>query len=145
MNAEDNTQAPVPAPPPPCPTKHGVILTEKAPKPIGPYSQAIEVKPLLFVSGQIPLDPVTSAVVAGGFEAQAEAALANLREVLAAAGMTFANLVKTTVFLRNMSDFSCFNLVYERTMNGAAPARSVVEVSSLPRGVLVEIEAIACR
>ncbi|MDR2694493.1 MAG: Rid family detoxifying hydrolase [Chitinispirillales bacterium] len=145
MSATDNTPASVPAPPPPCPTRHGIILTEKAPKPIGPYSQAIEVKPLLFVSGQIPLDPVSGAVVAGGFEAQAETALANLREVLAAAGLSFANLVKTTVFLRNMSDFSCFNLVYERTMNGAAPARSVVEVSSLPRGVLVEIEAIACR
>ena len=145
MDATDNTQAAAPTPPPACPTKHGVILTEKAPKPIGPYSQAIEIKPLLFISGQIPLDPVSSAVVAGGFEGQAEAALANLREVLAAAGLSFANLVKTTVFLRNMSDFSCFNLVYERNMNGAAPARSVVEVSSLPRGVLVEIEAIACR
>jgi 2-iminobutanoate/2-iminopropanoate deaminase len=145
MNVTENTQTPASAPVPPCPTKHGVILTEKAPKPIGPYSQAIEVKPLLFVSGQIPLDPVSGAVVAGGFEAQAVAALANLREVLAVAGLTFANLVKTTVFLRNMSDFSCFNLVYERTLNGAAPARSVVEVSALPRGVLVEIEAIACR
>jgi 2-iminobutanoate/2-iminopropanoate deaminase len=145
MSETDNAPESAPAPPPPCPTKHGVILTEKAPKPIGPYSQAIEVKPLLFVSGQIPLDPVSGAIVAGGFEAQAEAALANLREVLAAAGQSFANLVKTTVFLRNMSDFSCFNLVYERTMNGAAPARSVVEVSALPRGVLVEIEAIACR
>jgi len=145
MDATDNTQAAAPEPPQARPTKHGVILTEKAPKPIGPYSQAIEVKPLLFVSGQIPLDPVSGAVVQGGFEAQAEAALANLREVLAAAGLSFVNLVKTTVFLRNMSDFSCFNLVYERNMNGAAPARSVVEVSSLPRGVLVEIEAIACR
>ncbi|GBU23367.1 reactive intermediate/imine deaminase [Fibrobacteres bacterium R8-0-B4] len=145
MSATDNTPESAPPAPPPCPTKHGIILTEKAPKPIGPYSQAIEIKPMLFVSGQIPLDPVSGAVVAGGFEAQASAALANLREVLAAAGLTFANLVKTTVFLRNMSDFSCFNLVYERTLNGAAPARSVVEVSSLPRGVLVEIEAIACR
>jgi 2-iminobutanoate/2-iminopropanoate deaminase len=145
MSETDSAPEPASAPPPPCPTKHGVILTEKAPKPIGPYSQAIEVKPLLFVSGQIPLDPASGAIVAGGFEAQAEAALANLREVLAAAGLSFANLVKTTVFLRNMSDFSCFNLVYERTMNGAAPARSVVEVSALPRGVLVEIEAIACR
>jgi 2-iminobutanoate/2-iminopropanoate deaminase len=128
-----------------CPTKHGVILTGKAPKPIGPYSQAVDTGVMLFVSGQIPLDPVSGAIVAGGVEAQAEAALSNLREVLAAAGLSFAHLVKTTVFLRNMSDFSCFNLVYERLLGGAAPARSVVEVSALPRGVLVEIEAIACR
>jgi len=131
---------------PPCATKHGVVLTAKAPKPIGPYSQAIDTGALLFVSGQIPLDPVSGAVVCGDdVEAQAEVALANLREVLAAAGLTFAHLVKTTVFLRDMADFSRFNLVYERALRGAAPARSVVEVSALPRGVLVEVEAVACR
>jgi 2-iminobutanoate/2-iminopropanoate deaminase len=124
---------------------HGVVLTAKAPRPIGPYSQAIDAGALLFVSGQIPLDPASGEVVVGDVEAQAAAALANLREVLAAAGLTFAHLVKTTVFLRDMADFSRFNIVYEKALCGAVPARSVVEVSALPRGVLVEIEAVACR
>jgi 2-iminobutanoate/2-iminopropanoate deaminase len=121
------------------------ILTDKAPAPIGPYSQAVETGSLLFVSGQIPLDPVNGGVVGEGVEEQAAAALSNLREVLAAAGLTFANLVKTTVFLRDMGEFARFNGVYEKALGGAKPARSVVEVSALPRGVLVEIEAIACR
>jgi 2-iminobutanoate/2-iminopropanoate deaminase len=122
-----------------------IILTPRAPAPIGPYSQAVDTGGFLFVSGQIPLDPEGGGVVGEGIEAQAEAALANLREVLAAAGLTFANLVKTTVFIRDMGDFSRFNQVYQSALGGAAPARSVVEVSALPRGVLVEIEAVAWR
>ncbi|MCL2183626.1 MAG: RidA family protein [Chitinispirillia bacterium] len=121
------------------------ILTDKAPKPIGPYSQAVDTGSFLFASGQIPLDPATGQVVGEDIEGQAAAALTNLREVLAAAGLTFENLVKTTVFICNMGDFARFNKVYEGMLGGAAPARSVVEVSALPRGVLVEIEAVAWR
>jgi len=121
------------------------ILTDKAPKPIGPYSQAIDTGEFVFISGQIPLCPKDGSIVGDDIETQAAAALCNLREVLAAAGLTFENVVKTTVFLRNMNDFSCFNKVYETMFAGAAPARSVVEVSALPRGVMVEIEAVAWR
>jgi 2-iminobutanoate/2-iminopropanoate deaminase len=122
-----------------------VVYTDKAPKPIGPYSQGIDTGGAVFVSGQIPLDPVSGEVVGDDVETQVAAALCNLREVLAAAGLTFQNLVKTTVFLRDMKEFASFNGVYQGMLGGAAPARSVVEVSALPKGVLVEIEAIAWR
>jgi len=121
------------------------IFTDKAPKPIGPYSQAVDTGSLLFVSGCIPLDPATGEVVGADIEAQAGKALENLKAVLAAAELTFGSLVKTTVFLQSMGDFSRFNQVYEKSLDGAAPARSVVEVAALPKGVLVEIEAVACR
>jgi len=121
------------------------VYTEKAPKPIGPYSQAVDTGSLLFVSGCIPLDPVTGEVVGADIEAQAKVALDNLNAVLVAAGLTFDSLVKTTVFLQSMGDFSRFNGVYQNALGSAAPARSVVEVAALPRGVLVEIEAVACR
>jgi len=121
------------------------VYTEKAPKPIGPYSQAVDTGSLLFVSGCIPLDPVTGEVVGADVEAQAEKALDNLKAVLEAAGLSFDSLVKTTVFLQNMGDFARFNGVYQNALGSAAPARSVVEVAALPRGVLVEIEAVACR
>jgi 2-iminobutanoate/2-iminopropanoate deaminase len=121
------------------------VYTDKAPKPIGPYSQAIDAGPAVFISGQIPLDPVSGEVVGDDVETQAAAALCNLREILASAGLSFRNLVKTTVFLRDMKEFASFNGVYQSMLGGAAPARSVVEVSALPKGVLVEIEAIAWR
>ncbi len=121
------------------------VFTEKAPQPVGPYSQAVEASPFLFVSGQIPLDPLNGEIVGSTTSEQTRVAISNLKAVLAAAGMSGANLVKTTVFLRRMADFSSFNEVYQRELEGAAPARSVVEVSGLPKGVLVEIEAVACR
>jgi len=121
------------------------VFTDKAPKPIGPYSQAVDTGSLLFVSGCIPLDPATSEVVGTDIETQAGKALENLKAVLSAAGLTFDSLVKTTVFLQNMGDFSRFNGVYQNALGAAAPARSVVEVAALPKGVLVEIEAVACR
>jgi len=125
--------------------KPAYIFTDKAPKPIGPYSQAVDAGSLLFVSGCIPLDAVTGEVAGADIEAQAAKALDNLREVLAAAGLTFDSLAKTTVFLRNMGDFARFNQVYQSALGAATPARSVVEVAALPKGVLVEIEAVACR
>jgi len=121
------------------------IFTDRAPQPVGPYSQAVEAAPFLFISGQIPLDPLNGTVVGSTTAEQAVAALSNLKAILSAAGLAPHNLVKTTVFLRNMADFSAFNEVYQRELGGAAPARSVVEVSALPKGVLVEVEAVACR
>lgn len=124
---------------------HSSILTPAAPAPIGPYSQAVDTGSFVFVSGQIPLDPATGAMSGSTIEEQAVRALDNLKAVLAAAGLSCASLVKTTVFLRSMADFAAFNAVYERALAGTRPARSVVEVSALPKGALCEIEAIACR
>jgi 2-iminobutanoate/2-iminopropanoate deaminase len=124
---------------------HAAIQTPAAPQPIGPYSQAIDTGSFVFVSGQIPLDPVSGNVAGDSIEEQATRALMNLKATLAAAGLTPGSLVKTTVFLRSMSDFAAFNTVYGSLLDGAKPARSVVEVSALPKGVMVEIEAIACR
>jgi 2-iminobutanoate/2-iminopropanoate deaminase len=121
------------------------IFTTNAPAPIGPYSQAIDTGQFVFCSGAIPLDPESGTVMGSTIQEQARHALANLNAVLAAAGCTAASIVKTTVFLRSMGDFASFNAVYEEALGGAKPARSVVEVSALPKGVLVEIEAIACR
>lgn len=122
-----------------------VILTEQAPAPIGPYSQAVFVGDLLFVSGQIPLDPRSGMLTGATVAEQAGQALANLGAILAAAGLTMASLVKTTVFITDMSQFAAFNAVYEAVLSGSRPARSVVEVAALPKGALVEIEAVACR
>jgi 2-iminobutanoate/2-iminopropanoate deaminase len=121
------------------------ILTSNAPLPIGPYSQAVAVGNLVFVSGQIPLDPATGAVVGATIVEQARQALRNLLAVLAAQSLDANALVKTTVFIRSMADFSAFNAVYAEELGNAKPARSVVEVSALPKNVLVEIEGIACR
>jgi 2-iminobutanoate/2-iminopropanoate deaminase len=121
------------------------VHTHGAPQPIGPYSQAIDAYPFVFVSGQIPLDPASGELAGDTIETQALCALRNLKAVLAAAGLTPKNLVKTTVFIRSMADFSVFNALYNDELGGAKPARSVVEVSALPKGALVEIEAIACR
>ncbi len=122
-----------------------VIATTAAPGAIGPYSQAIEANGLVFVSGQIPLDPATGAFVPGGVEAQAEQSLKNLKAVLEAAGCSLADVVKTTVFLTNMGDFAAVNEVYARFFTAECPARSAVQVGALPKGALVEIEAIAAK
>ena len=122
-----------------------VIATTAAPGAIGPYSQAIEANGFVFVSGQIPLDPATGAFVPGGVEAQAEQSLKNLKAVLEAAGYSLADVVKTTVFLTNMGDFAAVNAVYARFFTAECPARSAVQVGALPKGALVEIEAIAAK
>ena len=120
------------------------ISTAAAPAAIGPYSQAIEIDGFLFCSGQLGLDPVTGQML-GGVEDQVERALLNLEAVLAAAGMTTADIVKTNIFLVDLDHFALVNAVYARHMAEPAPARSTVEVAALPRNALVEIEAIARR
>jgi 2-iminobutanoate/2-iminopropanoate deaminase len=123
-----------------------VIATKNAPEAIGPYSQAIRVGDMLFASGQIPLDPVTNAMVAGGITEQTIQVLENVRSVLAAAGLEFTNVVKTTVFLKDLKDFAAMNEVYSRyfAAEGALPpARSTIQVAALPKDSLVEIECIA--
>ena len=120
------------------------ISTSNAPAAIGPYSQAIATDCLLFCSGQLGLDPATGNLV-DGVEAQAERAMLNLRGVLDAAGVTFEDVVKTTIFLANMNDFAVVNAIYGRFMPDPPPARSTVQVAALPKGGLVEIEAIARR
>ena len=120
-----------------------VIATDKAPAAIGPYVQATKVGEMIFTSGQIPLDPATMEIVAGGIEEQAERVMKNLVAVLHAAGADACNVVKTTCFLSDMNNFVAFNQVYARYFGDAAPARSCVEVARLPKDVLVEVEAIA--
>lgn len=120
------------------------IATTAAPGAIGPYSQAIDAGSFVFVSGQIPVDPATGKV-AEGIEAQAAQSLKNLSAILEAAGLSTANVVKTTVFLADMGDFAAMNAKYAETFSEPYPARSAVAVRELPKGVLVEIEAIAVR
>jgi 2-iminobutanoate/2-iminopropanoate deaminase len=120
------------------------ISTGGAPAAIGPYSQAIRSGDLVFCSGQLGLDPVTGELVAG-VEAQAERALRNLQTVLDAAGLGFDDVVKTTMFLADMADFAAVNAVYATFMADPPPARSTIQVAALPKGGLVEIEAIARR
>lgn len=122
-----------------------VIFTEKAPAAIGPYSQAIEVNNMIFMSGQIPVDPATGNFVEGGIIEQTTQVFENIKNVLAEAGLTTANIVKTTVFLSDMSLFADMNKVYAEYFDGAYPARSAVAVKGLPKGALVEIECIAAR
>jgi 2-iminobutanoate/2-iminopropanoate deaminase len=119
------------------------IATEQAPRAIGPYSQATTANGFLFSAGQIALDPATMEIVAGGIEAQTRQVMANLTAVLAQAGLAWADVVKTTVFLKSMNDFSKMNEVYQATLGAARPARSTVEVAALPRNGLVEIEVVA--
>ena len=121
------------------------IRTAGAPAPIGPYNQAIRAGDFLFCSGQIPLDPLTGEIVGGSDVAlQTKQVMANVSAVLAAAGATFASVVKTTIYLVDMNDFALVNAVYgEAFESGTPPARSTVAVAGLPRGVRVEIEAIA--
>ncbi len=120
-----------------------VIFTEKAPKPVGPYSQAIRSGSFVFTAGQIALDPETNQIIEGDVRAQTRQVLENLRQVLLAAGSDLDRVVKTTVFLKNMDDFAAMNEVYARYFSGHAPARSAVEVARLPKDVLVEIECVA--
>jgi len=117
------------------------IQTDKAPAAIGPYSQAVSTGPLLFTSGQIPLRPDGS-LVEGGIELQTQQVLENLRAVVGAAGATLGQVVKTTVFLKNLEDFAAMNAIYAAAFGSHCPARSTVQVARLPRDVLVEIEAI---
>ena len=118
------------------------VHTDKAPAAIGPYSQAVVAGGFLFTAGQIALDPETGQVVDGDVVAQTERVLANLSAVLEQAGATWSRVVKTTVFLQDMADFPRVNDIYGRTIGDARPARSTVQVAGLPRGVLVEIDAI---
>lgn len=121
------------------------IITDKAPAAIGPYSQAVKAGGFLFTSGQIALDPKTGSMVQGGVESETRQVLENLREVLAAAGATFADVVRTTIFLADLGDFARVNEIYaEYVGGGVLPARSTVQVAKLPRGAAVEIDAIAC-
>lgn len=119
------------------------IQTGDAPAAIGPYSQGVVAAGLLFTAGQIALDPATGQVIEGDVAAQAERVLKNVAAILAAAGASWADVLKTTVYLRHMSDFPVVNEVYARMLGSARPARSTVEVAGLPRGVLVEIDAVA--
>jgi len=119
------------------------LHTDHAPKAIGPYAQAVKANGFLFTAGQIPLHPDTMEVVDGDVAAQTEQVLANLAAVLQAAGCGFADVVKTTVFLRTTDDFSAMNAVYARVFGDARPARSTVAVAGLPRNVSVEIELVA--
>ena len=119
------------------------VRTDKAPGAIGPYSQGIVASGFLFTAGQIAIDPATGQVVEGDVRTQTEQVLLNLSEVLAAAGCSWRHVVKTTVFLHDMNDFPAVNETYARVLGDAKPARSTVQVAGLPRGVLVEIDAIA--
>ncbi len=120
-----------------------IVETSAAPTPIGPYSQAVRGNGFIFVSGQIPLDPGTGIVAGNDIESQTRQAIRNLEAILRAAGSGLDKVVKTTVFLSNLDDFSRFNGIYEEYFGKAKPARATVEVARLPKEVLLEIEAIA--
>jgi len=119
------------------------VSTEAAPAAIGPYSQAIIANGFLYTAGQIALDPATGQLVAGGVSEQTERVMTNLEAVLSASGASWADVVKTTVYLQDMSHFPIVNDLYGKRLGQARPARSTVQVSGLPRGALVEIDAIA--
>ena len=121
-----------------------IIATEKAPAAIGPYSQAIEVNGMVYTSGIIPVDPATGNIPQGSVE-QAKQALTNLSNLLEAAGTSMDNVIKTTVFIKEMNDFGAINEVYATYVTGDFPARSCVEVARLPKDVMLEIEAIAIK
>lgn len=123
--------------------KKEIIYTKNAPEPVGPYSQAIKVGNFLYCSGQIPINPETGEVIKGSVTEQAELALSNMKAVLTEAGLSTSNVIKTAVFLTDMSTFSEFNEVYSKYFNEGKPARSCVAVKELPKGVDVEIEVIA--
>lgn len=121
------------------------ISTPKAPRAIGPYSQAVTAGDFVFLSGQIPLDPETSAIVSGGIREQTEQVMKNIEAILSSLGLGFGNVVKTEIYLKNMNDFRDMNDAYARFFaDSVKPARATVEVSRLPRDVLVEISCIAC-
>lgn len=120
-----------------------VISTKKAPAAIGPYSQAIQVGNLVYTSGQIPIDPATGTFIEGGIKEQTRQSLSNVRAILEEAGLSMANVVKTTVFIADMADFADMNAVYAEFFAEPYPARSAVAIKSLPKGALVEIEVVA--
>ena len=120
-----------------------IIATDRAPRAIGPYSQAVRTGNMLFASGQIPIDPATGEFVAGGIAEQTEQVMRNLSQVFAAAGASLNQVVKTTVFLADMNDFTAMNEVYGRYFDENPPARATVQAGRLPRDAKVEIEAIA--
>jgi 2-iminobutanoate/2-iminopropanoate deaminase len=123
--------------------KKKIITTPQAPKPVGPYSQAVQVGNLLFCSGQISIDPKDNLVKGGDIKSQTKLTLENIKAILTSAGGSFENVVKTTIFLKRMGDFAHVNEVYSSYFLNDPPARSTVEVSALPKGVDVEIEVIA--
>lgn len=122
-----------------------ILFTNKAPRPVGPYSQAVESGGFLFCSGQIAINPETNQVFTGPIEEQVKQVLENIRAVLTEAGLTFQNVVKTTIYLVKMDDFNAVNEVYARYFSEQPPARSTVAVAGLPKGVHVEIEVLAKR
>jgi 2-iminobutanoate/2-iminopropanoate deaminase len=124
---------------------NGIVSTEKAPRAIGPYSQAVIAGDLIFTSGQIPLDPGTQQLVPGDIRAQTERVMDNLSSVLDAAGAGFENVVKATIFVVDLADFATVNEIYGRRFPRSPPARSTVQVAALPKGARVEIELIARR
>jgi len=125
-------------------THKQIILTAKAPQPIGPYSQAVRAGNLLFCSGQIPLDPVSGAIFGeGDVQMQTRQVMENMKAVLEASGASFENVVKTTIFLKSMNDFPKVNEIYSQYFKSNPPARSTVEVARLPKDVLVEVETIS--
>ncbi len=123
--------------------KKRVVHSEKAPKAIGPYSQAVRTDSMIYTAGQIGLDPATMEIVSGGIEAETRQALTNLKNILEAAGSSLEHVVKTLVFLQDMADFPKMNAIYAEYFPENPPARSTVQVAALPKGALVEIEAIA--
>ncbi len=120
-----------------------IIQTEKAPKAIGPYSQAVKYENLLFISGQIAIDPETQEFIGGDAGKQTERIMENIKAVLEEAGLNFNHVIKATIYLKNIQDFEAVNEVYGRYFTEHKPARATVEVSNLPKGALVEIEVIA--
>ena len=122
-----------------------VIATKNAPAAIGPYSQATQVNGMLFISGQLPIDPATGKFAEGGVAEQTHQSLKNVKAILDEAGYTFADVVKSTVFLSDMADFAAMNEVYAAQFSGAFPARSAVAVKTLPKNGLVEVEVIAVK
>ena len=120
-----------------------IIATDRAPAAIGPYSQAVKTGGLLFCSGQIPLDPASGEIVTGGIRQETEQVMKNLGSVLSAAGTGFDSVLKTTIYLVDMADFPVVNEIYGSYFSGPKPARATVAVAALPRGVRVEIDAVA--
>jgi 2-iminobutanoate/2-iminopropanoate deaminase len=121
------------------------VFSPGAPEPVGPYSQAIDTGSMIFISGQIPLDPDSGEIVGTTAAEQAGRVLKNIAAILSACGLGLHSVVKTTVYLRSMDDFAAVNAVYDEMFNGWKPARAVIEAAALPKNVLVEIEAVACR
>jgi 2-iminobutanoate/2-iminopropanoate deaminase len=120
-----------------------IVNSDRGPKPIGPYSQAVKINGLLYLSGQIPLDPKTNEMITGDIKAQTERVLENIKGILESAGSNLHHVVKTTVFLKDMNEFPAMNEVYAKYFTSAHPARSTVQVARLPKDASVEIEVVA--